>query len=197
MFLVVLKFCIVSLKVPELIRPEPLQLSTQKFNLNVRQYYVNMMQDICIQIYTNGDDAAQRALKEEFGCHERCTALSVYKNSCMLAVHKLRKEVNQNNTGNVTSTTTTTASGMVSHDALITGKTKGSWSVVKNKKIITDFKGTALYCKLKKWIMSEQQLKDWGYPRIHPDGPKVFIIIVFIFIFYSLILSRVKKNYHQ
>ncbi|KAF7989508.1 hypothetical protein HCN44_008182 [Aphidius gifuensis] len=158
--------------VPELIRPEPLQISTQKFNLNVRQYYVNMMQDICIQIYTNGDDAAQRALREEFGCHERCTALSVYKNSCMLAVHKLRKEVNQNNSGNVPPTTTTTASGMVSHDALITGKTKGSWSVVKNKKIITDFKGTALYCKLKKWIMSEQQLKDWGYPRIHPDGPK-------------------------
>lgn len=149
-------------------RPEPLQVAAQKFSINVRQYYVNLMHDICVQIYTNGDDAAQRALREELACHERCKALTVYKNSCMLAAHRLRKEVDQGEINGCGPS----ASGMVSHDAVLAGKTKGSWSVVKVKKAATDFKGSALYCMLKKWIMTEQQLQDNGFPRVHPQGPK-------------------------
>lgn len=145
-------------------------MATQKFPLNVRQYYVNMMQDICIQIYTNGDDAAQRALREEFACHERCKAVPVYKNSCMLATHRLRKELDQRSTGD---TCTSAATGTVSHEAVLAGKSKGSWSVVKTKKSVTEFKGTMLYLMLSKWIMTEEQLRDNGFPRPHPDGPTV------------------------
>lgn len=163
-------------KVPQLIRPEPLQDTTQKFHLNVRQYYVNLMQDICVQIYTNGDDAAQRALREELACHERCKALSVYKNSCMLAAHRLRKEVDPSNSDN--NSVGPSASGMVSHDAVLAGRGKGTWSVVKTKKAITNFKGSAFYSMLKKWIMTEQQLKDWGFPLLHPDGPKVINFLI-------------------
>ncbi|KMQ90467.1 rna exonuclease 1-like protein [Lasius niger] len=122
--------------VPQLVRPEPLQVATQKFPLNVRQYYINIMHDICVQIYTNGDDAAQRAIKEELACHERLSY------------------------------------GMVSHEAVLAGKSRGSWSVVKNKRSVIDFKGPALYNMLKKWIMSEQQLRDNGFPRRHPDDTK-------------------------
>ncbi|XP_057319890.1 RNA exonuclease 1 homolog isoform X1 [Microplitis mediator] len=159
--------------VPQLIRPEPLQVTTQKFPLNIRQYYVNLMHDICIQIYTSGEDAAQRALREELACHERCKALTVYKNSCMLAAHRLRKEVDQNSsTCGGDDDSMPSSSGIVSHDAVLAGKSKGSWSVVKSKKIITDFKGSALYNVLKKWIMTEQQLRDNGFPRPHPDKTK-------------------------
>jgi len=150
-------------------RPEPLQVATQKFPLNVRQYYINVMHDICVQIYTNGDDAAQRAVREEFACHERCKALAVYKNSCMLAAHRLRKEVDQNQSNEKF----VNLSGMMSHEAVLVGKSKGSWSVVKSKKSMIDFKGPALYNMLKKWIMSEQQLRDNGFPRKHPDDTKV------------------------
>lgn len=138
------------------------------------------MHDICIQIYTIGDDAAQRALREELACHERCKALPVYKNSCMLAAHRLRKEVDQSSAGDDPAPS---GSGMVSHDAVLAGKTKGSWSVVKTKKVAGNFKGPALYCMLKKWIMTPQQLKDNGFPRPHPEGPKV------IFINYNYIVS--------
>ncbi|KAK0162199.1 hypothetical protein PV327_008553 [Microctonus hyperodae] len=158
--------------VPQLSRPEPLHVTTQKFPINVRQYYVNLMHDICIQIYTSAEDAAQRALREEHMCHERCKALPVYKNSCMLAAHRLRKEVDQGNSGGGSNIVAPSGSGMISHDAILAGKTKGSWGVVKTKKAITNFKGPALYCMLKKWIMTEQQLRDNGFPRIHPDGPK-------------------------
>ncbi|XP_034933898.1 RNA exonuclease 1 homolog isoform X2 [Chelonus insularis] len=154
--------------VPQLVRPEPLQVATQKFPMNVRQYYVNLMHDICIQIYTSSDDAAERALREELACHERCKALTVYKNSCMLAAHRLRKEVDQGSSND----SLPSGSGVISHDVVLTGKTKGSWSVVKSKKVTADFKGTALYNMLKKWILTEQQLRDNGYPRPHPDGPK-------------------------
>ncbi|KAL6437876.1 hypothetical protein ACFW04_004301 [Cataglyphis niger] len=155
--------------VPQLVRPEPLQVVTQKFPLNVRQYYINIMHDICVQIYTNSDDAAQRAVKEEFTCHEKCKALAVYKSSCMLAVHRLRKEVDQNKSNEKSIGLNY---GMVSHEAMLAGKSKGSWSIVKSKKNVVDFKGPALYNMLKKWIMSEEQLRDNGFPRRHPDGTK-------------------------
>ncbi|XP_011158953.1 RNA exonuclease 1 homolog [Solenopsis invicta] len=155
--------------VPQLVRPEPLQVATQKFPLNVRQYYINLMQDICVQIYTNGDDAAQRAVKEELACHERCKALAVYKSSCMLAAHRLRKEIDQNKSNERSASS---SYGMVSHEAVLAGKSKGSWSVVKTKRNVTDFKGPALYNMLKKWIMTEQQLRDNGFPRKHPDNTK-------------------------
>ena len=153
-------------------RPEPMQPSgTAKFPLNVRQYYVNAMQDICVQIYDCHDDAAQRAVREELTCYEKCKALNVYKNSCMLTIHRLRKEVDQK-----TEEPSVAASGMISHEAVLTGKVKGSWSVVKPKKFASEIKGTTLYNMLKKWILTEQELKDNGYPRPHPDGPKVFLL---------------------
>lgn len=158
------------MQVPQLIRPEPLQVATQKFPLNVRQYYINIMHDICVQIYTNSDDAAQRAVKEELTCHEKCKALAVYKSSCMLAVHRLRKEVDQNKSNEKS---VGLNYGMVSHEAMLAGKSRGSWSIVKSKKSVVDFKGPALYNMLKKWVMSEEQLRDNGFPRRHPDDTKV------------------------
>lgn len=127
------------------------------------------MHDICVQIYTNGDDAAERAVKEELACNERCKALTVYKNACLLATCRLRKEINQDKSEKFVGSSCT----MVSHEAVLAGKTKGSWSVVKTKRNIVDYKGSALYNMLKKWIMSEDQLKENGFPRSHPDGPKV------------------------
>ncbi|KOC59362.1 RNA exonuclease 1 like protein [Habropoda laboriosa] len=140
--------------VPQLIRPEPLQVTTQKFPLNVRQYYVN--------------------LKEEYACHERCKALTVYKNSCMLAAHRLRKEVDQNSSSmeNNAMTVAGSSNNTVSHEAVLTGKSKGSWSVLKTKRSVTEFRGPALYGMLTKWIMTEQQLRDNGFPRPHPDNQK-------------------------
>ncbi|XP_070150981.1 RNA exonuclease 1 homolog [Polyergus mexicanus] len=155
--------------VPQLVRPEPLQVATQKFPLNVRQYYINIMHDICVQIYTNSDDAAQRAIKEELTCHEKCKALAVYKSSCMLAVHRLRKEVDQNKSNEKS---VGLNYGMISHEAMLAGKSRGSWSIVKSKKSVVDFKGPAFYNMLKKWVMSEEQLRDNGFPRRHPDDTK-------------------------
>lgn len=129
------------------------------------------MQDICIQIYTNGEDAAQRALREEYACHERCKAVAVYKNSCMLATHRLRKELDQQST--IGDSSTSLASGTVSHEAVLAGKSKGSWSVVRSKKSVTEFKGATLYTLLSKWLMTEEQLRENGFPRPHPDGPTV------------------------
>lgn len=128
------------------------------------------MHDICVQIYTKSDDAAERAVKEEFVRHERCKALAVYKNACILATHKLRKEIDQSKSDEKF---TGPSCGMVSHEAMLAGKSKGSWSVIKTKRSVVDYKGSALYGVLKKWIMTEDQLKENGFPRSHPDGPKV------------------------
>lgn len=170
-----------------MVRPEPLETSTQKFALNVRQFYLNLMHDVCIQIYTNGDDAAQRASSEELSCHERCKALNVYKNSCMLAIHRLKKELEQEKTGDIS---VAPVSRFESHEAILAGKCKGSWSVMKPRRSVPDFKGPLFYQKLSKWILTDQQLKDNGYPRPHPDGqnvrsnsPKEQFLFVFYFCF--------------
>lgn len=131
-----------------------------------------MMHDVCVLIYTNSEDAAQRAVKEEYACHERCKALAVYKNSCMLAAHRLRKEVDQNSSVD-NNATTMPGSSTMSHEVILAGKVKGSWSVLKTKKSVMEFRGAILYNMLKKWIMTEQQLRDNGFPRPHPDGQKV------------------------
>jgi RNA exonuclease 1 len=130
------------------------------------------MQNICVQIYTNADDAAQRAVREELVCYDKCKAVNVYKNSCMLTVHRLRKEVDQKSKESTKSST-----GTISHEAVLAGKVKGSWSVIRPRKVMTDFKGVLLYNMLTKWIMSEQELKDNGFPRSHPDGPKVRVTV--------------------
>lgn len=161
-------FLFLSFQMPQITRPQPLQLASQKFPLNVRQLNVNNMQDICIQIYTSSEDAAQRALKEELICHDKCKSLVVYKNSCMLALHRLRKEVEQGS-----SMEQSAPSGMISHEAMLAGKSKGSWSVVKNKKFTGEIKGPVFYSMLVKWIVTEKQLQENGFPRPHPDGPKV------------------------
>lgn len=141
------------------------------------------MQDICIQIYTNADDAAQRAVREEHTCYEKCKALNVYKNSCMLTVHRLRKEVDQK------AQQPTTSFGSISHAAVLAGKVKGTYSVIKPKKALTDIKGKLLYDMLSKWILSEDELRENGYPRPHPDGSKVSVIFfpIFLQIFNSII----------
>lgn len=137
--------------------------------MNVRQHNVNMMHDICVQIYTDGNDAAQRALSEEHACHEKCKALQVYKSSCMLSVHRLRKELEQKGTEGYAPS----SSGTISHEAILAGKSKGSWSVVKPKKQVLNLKGSSLYQMLTKWILTLEQLKDNGYPMSHPNGQKV------------------------
>lgn len=153
---------------PQMTRPQPLQLASQKFPLTVRQHNVNSMQDICIQIYTSSEDAAQRALKEELTCHDKCKTLTVYKNSCMIALHRLRKEVEQGS-----AMEQSLPCGMISHEAVLAGKSKGTWSVVKSKKYVGEIKGPVFYSMLNKWIMTEKQLQDNGFPRPHPEGQKV------------------------
>ncbi|KAL0132949.1 hypothetical protein PUN28_000587 [Cardiocondyla obscurior] len=182
---------IVNLTIHQIIRPEPLQVATEKFPSNFRQYFIDDMYDICLEIYTNTDDAAQRAIREEFACYERCKTFAVYKNSCMLAVLRLRKEIDQSNSNEKSVGSTC---GTMSHKAVLAGKSKGSWSVIKTKKSVIDFKGSALYNMLKKWIMTEQQLRDNGFPRKHPDGIKGRAMVYVIGSRNQTILSKVPNE---
>lgn len=57
----------------------------------------------------------------------------------------------------------------------------GSWSIEsKNRKTVDHSKelyGERLYNNIQKWILTEEQLKDNGFPRSHPSGEKGRAII--------------------
>ena len=61
---------------------------------------------------------------------------------------------------------------VVSHEAILNGKISGTFSVERRQKAITaeDLTDFELYKMLLKYVMSENQLKDYGYPR--PDPTK-------------------------
>ncbi|XP_017052786.2 RNA exonuclease 1 homolog isoform X1 [Drosophila ficusphila] len=110
-------------------KPTVLEPSSSKISYNVRIQYYEMMVKHCTVIYPQLADAWERAQVEELAVFKKCNTPAIYKNSCMLAINKLRKEAIE--AGNRPSV----ASKTVSHEMMLGGKRAltTSWSVEKKK----------------------------------------------------------------
>ncbi|XP_068619556.1 RNA exonuclease 1 homolog [Battus philenor] len=161
-------------------RPGVLEPLASKIPANIRSVYLNMMIDECLKIYLSSTDAYARAQHEELTTSKKCSTIQIYKNSAVLAVSRLRKELQECNgvkkAGSDCSTLLKipqTLSG--------TSSSAGSWSIEnKQRKNIVDtnhFSGAKLYNNIQKWILTEQQLQDNGFPRPHGSGEKGRAII--------------------
>ncbi|KAG6461673.1 hypothetical protein O3G_MSEX012778 [Manduca sexta] len=157
-------------------RPGILEALGSKIPANIRSKYLNMMIDECLKLYVTATDAYSRAQHEELATSKKCNTVPIYKNSAVLTVSRLRKELLECNgvkkSGSDSSTLARTPGGK----AIETG----SWSIEnKNRKTIDnhEFSGSKLYNNIQKWILTEEQLQQNGYPRPHQSGEKGRAII--------------------
>ncbi|KAJ3662818.1 hypothetical protein Zmor_007144 [Zophobas morio] len=124
--------------------PDVLNADKSKLPINVRTRFLTMIADECVKLYLTKEDAYNRALTEEFSCYEKCKVLITYKNSAMLAVNRLRKELQE-------------------RERLGLGPIGEGESSEKDSS--SDFKGKKFYNHIKQYILSEEELDIHGYPK--------------------------------
>ncbi|XP_068012404.1 RNA exonuclease 1 homolog isoform X2 [Melanerpes formicivorus] len=141
-----------------------------KVPTNIRQRYLNLFIDECLKFCSTSQEAFDKALAEEKVAYERSTSRNIYLNVAVNTLKKLRSLV----PNSPTSTTKTSNKKVVSHEAVLGGKLAAKTSFTLNRSgslRAEDLTGAALYRRLKGYLMSEEQLKENGYPMPHPDKP--------------------------
>merc|ERR1719234_2412483 len=164
-----------------LVTPDP----HSKVPTSVRQRYLNSIIDECLKI-TGGEDelaAHVRAEKEEAECSRKASSRMIYLNLAVNCIKRLRTEATEeakkseervkmkkNMKGNLGAQLA--KQGATSHFSILAGKpgATGTWSIEKEKEIKPeDVDETMLYKVLTKYILTEEQLKENGFPRPDPD----------------------------
>nr|XP_029719003.1 RNA exonuclease 1 homolog [Aedes albopictus] len=148
--------------------PPVLEADSTKISFNIRMQFYNLMIKHCLNIYTDCDDAYDRAQTEELAVMKKCSTPMIYKSSALLTINKLRKEAVDSGSE------TTEKNKTISHDVILAGKMAQniSWSV--NKKLKTEVKSaytidnapsTVAYKMIYECILTEEQLQANGFPR--------------------------------
>ncbi|XP_045517833.1 RNA exonuclease 1 homolog [Pieris brassicae] len=160
-------------------RPGVLEPLGSKIPANIRSTYLNLMIDQCLNIYLSAVDAYARAQHEELTTSKKCSTVPIYKNSAVLAISRLKKELQESNgvkkSGNDCVALQKVPSSKNNTNSL------GSWSIESRSKKIYDnieqYTGAKFYSNIKKWILTEEQLQLNGFPRTHSSGDKGRAII--------------------
>lgn len=134
--------------------PDVLQPESKKIPVNVRTRYLTMIADECVKLYLSREDAYNRAVNEECKVMERCAAIVTYRNSAMLAVNRIRKELQDRE-----------AKGL--------GPISSGESSTSNE--TNQFRGKRFYENITRYILKEDDLEEHGYPREGPIPGKAVI----------------------
>ncbi|NXM25860.1 REXO1 exonuclease, partial [Oxyruncus cristatus] len=157
-----------SLQSPSLQRPVIPTEFGAKVPTNIRQRYLNLFIDECLKFCSSSQEAFDKALSEEKVAYERSTSRNIYLNVAVNTLKKLRSLV----PNSPSSTNKTSNKKVVSHEAVLGGKLAAKTSFTLNRSgslRAEDLTGAALYRRLKDYLMTEEQLKENGYPMPHPD----------------------------
>lgn len=158
-------------------RPGVLEPLASKIPANIRSIYLNMMIDECLKLYLSTHDAYARAQHEELNTSKKCSTVPIYKNSAVLAVSRLRKELVECNGVKKSANDCST----LKPDSSLKAMNSGSWSIEsKNRKVYDnnhEFSGARFYENIRKWVLTEEQLQENSFPRPHESGKKGRAII--------------------
>uniref|UniRef100_A0A8C0G7N6 RNA exonuclease 1 homolog n=1 Tax=Chelonoidis abingdonii TaxID=106734 RepID=A0A8C0G7N6_CHEAB len=139
-----------------------------KVPTNIRQRYLNLFIDECLKFCSSSQEAFDKALSEEKVAYERSTSRNIYLNVAVNTLKKLRSLV-PNSPPCVNKTSNRK---VVSHEAMLGGKLAAKTSFTLNQSgnlRAEDLTGAALYRRLKEYLLTEEQLKENGYPMPHPE----------------------------
>uniref|UniRef100_A0A8C5SWD2 RNA exonuclease 1 homolog n=1 Tax=Laticauda laticaudata TaxID=8630 RepID=A0A8C5SWD2_LATLA len=141
-----------------------------KVPTNIRQRYLNLFIDECMKFCPSQQGAFDKALAEEKTVYERSTSRNIYLNVAVNTLKKLRtllpspsQEVQKASNRKV-----------VSHEAMLGGKLAARTSYTLNRSTSLrqeDLTGATLYRRLKEYVLTEDELKNHGYPLPSPERP--------------------------
>ncbi|XP_036090078.1 RNA exonuclease 1 homolog isoform X3 [Rousettus aegyptiacus] len=136
----------------------------------VRQRYLNLFIEECLKFCPSNQEAIEKALNEEKAAYDRSPSKNIYLN---LAVNTLKK-LRGLGPSTVQGLSKSGGRRVVSHEVVLGGKlaAKTSFSISRpTSPRVEDLKGAALYGRLRDYLLSEDQLKENGYPFPHPGRP--------------------------
>ncbi|XP_042553034.1 RNA exonuclease 1 homolog [Dipodomys spectabilis] len=136
----------------------------------IRQRYLNLFIEECLKFCSSNQEAIEKALNEEKVAYDRSPSKNIYLNIAVNTLKKLRGLVPNTVPG------LSKASGrrLVSHEVVLGGKlaAKTSFSLSRpSSPRVEDLKGSALYRRLREYLLTQEQLKENGYPFPHPERP--------------------------
>ncbi|XP_046374753.2 RNA exonuclease 1 homolog [Haliotis rufescens] len=140
---------------------------------NIRQRYLNLIIDECLKICKTEEEAYKKGQEEEAAVYKRATNKNIYLRVAVNAIKRLRVEVQQS-----CSSPTKSPSKIIkqSHEAMLGGKnaTRTTYTLHRSgggtKTHTDDFRGAELYKRLSKYILTEDQLRENGFPRPSDEG---------------------------
>ncbi|KAJ1217855.1 hypothetical protein NDU88_005442 [Pleurodeles waltl] len=134
--------------------PEP----GSKVPHEMRQRYVNFFVEEYLKRCPSVHDAFDKALTEEKGIYDRCGSRNMYLNISVNTLKKLRDH------------------NLSSDNVSSSGTNEADASGSKRREEKNDLKGASLYKLLKEYLLSEEQLKENGFPRPNPEKPGSVIV---------------------
>ncbi|XP_019513014.1 PREDICTED: RNA exonuclease 1 homolog isoform X1 [Hipposideros armiger] len=136
----------------------------------IRQRYLNLFIEECLKFCSSNQEAIEKALNEEKVAYDRSPSKNIYLNVAVNTLKKLRGLV----PSTVPGLSKTSGRRVVSHEVVLGGKlaAKTSFSISRSSSPrVEDLKGATLYGRLKEYLLTEDQLKENGYPFLHPERP--------------------------
>ncbi|KAM6219036.1 RNA exonuclease 1 homolog [Rhynchocyon petersi] len=136
----------------------------------IRQRYLNLFIEECLKFSSSSQEAIEKALTEEKMAYDRSPSKNIYLNVAVNTLKKLRGLVPCASP----SLSKTSGRRVVSHEVVLGGRlaAKTSFSLSRpSSPRVEDLKGAALYSRLKEYLLTEEQLKENGYPFPHPQRP--------------------------
>jgi RNA exonuclease 1 len=147
---------------------------------SVRQRYLGSIIDECLKL-TGGDELAAyaRAEREEVDCSRKASSRMIYLNLAVNCIKRLRGEAGAAAPARAPPPAPGSLAGQLarqgetSHLAVLAGKgaAMGSWSIQPKGGDTRpeDLDETTLYNVMAKYILTEEQLEENGFPRPDPE----------------------------
>ncbi|XP_030852144.1 RNA exonuclease 1 homolog isoform X2 [Strongylocentrotus purpuratus] len=139
-----------------------------KVPMNIRQRYLNVFIDELLKTTEEDQDAFDKALDEEKLVYQRASSKNIYLNLCVNALKKLKNQTDSRLQIPPSTPSSLFPSRVVSHEAVLGGKlaAQTSYSIHKHSNLDTEsFEGIHLYEKLQRYALTEELLRENGYPR--------------------------------
>ncbi|XP_025027753.1 RNA exonuclease 1 homolog [Python bivittatus] len=141
-----------------------------KVPTNIRQRYLNLFIDECLKFCPSQQEAFDKALAEEKVVYERSTSRNIYLNVAVNTLKKLRTLLPSPSQD----VQKTSNRKVVSHEAMLGGKLAARTSYTLNRSTslrLEDLTGATLYRRFKEYVLTEDELKEHGYPLPCPERP--------------------------